>query len=156
MCAHAEGVSTAAELILQQGSEPSEPCELGTPQAPAMGGVRWKGQQGVISDLIHLWVFWSAQPCQTVLGLLQGALAQVPSHPLTGKKAQETVHPYPGTPALRPLMHHAVAGACATLGACCVCIAQVLCGVITHSVAPETTTDVTLPDLPEWVITPRL
>lgn len=56
----------------------------------------WKGQQGVIGDLVHLWVACSPQPCQAILGLLQGALAQVPSLPLTGKKAQEPVGPYPG------------------------------------------------------------
>lgn len=98
---HAEEVSTAAEHILQQGGqpEPSDPSEPATPRGtatPAPAGASWKGQQGVMGDLIHLWVSWSPQPCQTVLGLLQGALAQVPSHPLTGKKAQEPVYPYPG------------------------------------------------------------
>ena len=67
-----------------------------------MSGASWKGQQGVIGDLIHLWVSWSPQPCETVLGLLEGALAKVPSQPLTGKKAQEPVHPYPGITKLPP------------------------------------------------------
>lgn len=100
-------MSTAAEHILQQGSEsqPSQPADCVSAQPadpPAMSGASWKGQQGVIGDLIHLWVSWSPQPCQIVLDLLEGALAEVPSQPLTGKKAQEPVHPYPGTPCPSP------------------------------------------------------
>ena len=112
-------MSTAAEQILQQGSQPqtSQPSDSASAQPadpPAAGGASWKGQQGAIGDLIHLWISWSPQPCQTVLGLLQGALAQVPSQPLTGKKAQEPVHPYPGTPISPPtacldIMHDSAA-----------------------------------------------
>lgn len=116
-CAHAEGVSTAAEHILQQGSEPQnlQPSDSASAQPadpPAAGGASWKGQQGVLGDLIHLWISWSSQPCQTVLRLLQGALAQVPSQPLTGKKAQEPVHPYPGfpPPSCHPHVMHDAAG----------------------------------------------
>ena len=101
-CICSEGISRAAEEALRQDSE-SQPQEsssspLQAPGAdPATGsGGGWKGQQGVIGDLMHLWVAWSPQPCQTMLGLLQGALAQVPSQPLTGKRAQEPVAPYPG------------------------------------------------------------
>jgi len=101
-CMCSEGISKAAEEALQQGSE-SQPQESSSspPQAPGAdpatgSGGGWKGQQGVIGDLVHLWVAWSPQPCQTMLRLLQGALAQVPSQPLTGKKAQEPVAPYPG------------------------------------------------------------
>lgn len=97
-----EGISIAAEEALQQGGD-SQPQESpsSSPQAhggdpPTGSGMGWKGQQGVIGDLVHLWVAWSPQPCQAILGLLQGALAQVPSQPLTGKKAQEPVGPYPG------------------------------------------------------------
>lgn len=101
-----EGVSSAAEQILQQGSDlqPSEEtsasAQVQNVDAQSLGGGSWKGQQGVIGDLIHLWVAWSPQPCHTILGLLQGALAQVPSQPLSGKKAQEPVHPYPGVGSL--------------------------------------------------------
>ncbi len=101
-CMCSESISTAAEEALQQGSE-SQPQESSSSSAQPQGadhatgnGGGWKGQQGVIGDLVHLWVAWSPQPCQTMLGLLQGALAQVPSQPLTGKKAQEPVAPYPG------------------------------------------------------------
>lgn len=101
-CISAERISRAADEALQQGSE-SQPQEssCSPPEAqgadPATrGGGGWKGQQGVIGDLVHLWVAWSPQPCQTMLRLLHGALAQVPSQPLTGKKAQEPVVPYPG------------------------------------------------------------
>ena len=101
-CMYSEGISRAAEEALQQGSE-SQPQESSScpPQAPGAdtatgSGGGWKGQQGAIGDLVHLWVAWSPQPCQTMLRLLQGALAQVPSQPLTGKKAQEPVAPYPG------------------------------------------------------------
>lgn len=101
-CMFSESISRAAEEALQQGSE-SQPQESSSspPQAPradpATGsGGGWKGQQGVIGDLVHLWVAWSPQPCQTMLRLLQGPLSQVPSQPLTGKKAQEPVALYPG------------------------------------------------------------
>jgi len=100
MCS--EGISRAAEEALQQGSESQlQDSSSSSPQAqggdpPTGSGGGWKGQQGVIGDLVHLWVAWSPQPCQTMLRLLQGALAQVPSQPLTGKKAQEPVAPYPG------------------------------------------------------------
>ncbi|KAA6418674.1 MAG: hypothetical protein FRX49_11327 [Trebouxia sp. A1-2] len=102
LCQAKERISRAADEALQQGSE-SQPQEssCSPPEAqgadPATrGGGGWKGQQGVIGDLVHLWVAWSPQPCQTMLRLLHGALAQVPSQPLTGKKAQEPVVPYPG------------------------------------------------------------
>ena len=110
-CLCAEGISTAAEEALQQGgdSQPSDspsssPMAQGA-DAPSASGGTWKAQQGVIGDLLHLWVAWSPRPCQTILGLLQGALAQVPSHPLTGKKAQEAVGPYPGVPLCHPYNH---------------------------------------------------
>ena len=95
-------ISQAAEEALKQGTEqqscsPSEdPSPAQGGPTPSMGWPGWKGQQGVIPDLVHLWVAWSPSPCQTLLGLLQGALTQVPSLPLTGKKAQEPVV-YPGT-----------------------------------------------------------
>ena len=102
ICMRVEGVSSAAEQILQQGSDPqpseetSASASAQTAEPQTMGGGSWKAQQGVIGDLIHLWVPWSPQPCRTILGLSQGALAQVPCQPLSGKKAQEPVHPYPG------------------------------------------------------------
>ncbi len=101
-CVHPDGISTAAEEALQQGcnlqppdSPQSSPPAQGTDPVSG-GGSSWKGQQGLIGDLIHLWLAWSPQPCQTIQGLLQGALAQVPCQPLAGKKAQEPVAPYPG------------------------------------------------------------
>ncbi|DBA96744.1 TPA: hypothetical protein ACH3X1_015586 [Trebouxia sp. C0004] len=101
LCQAKEAISRAAEEALQQGSE-SQPQESSSPlqvqgaDPPTRSGGGWKGQQGVIGDLVHLWVAWSSQPCQTMLRLLQGALAQVPSQPVTGKKAHEPVAPYPG------------------------------------------------------------
>ena len=145
---YAEAVSTAAEKILQQGSEPqpSQPSDSASAQAadpPVMGVASWKGQQGVIGDLIHLWVSWSPQPCHTVLGLLQGALAQVPCQPLTGKKAQEPVHPYPGTPYLSIIPNYPVPSnnhtSCGHNNA--LYIAELLCGVTINCASYQRTKD---------------
>lgn len=92
-------MSTAAKSALQQGSE-AQP--LGSPsssdgaEVATAGAGGWKGWQGQIGDLLQLWLGWSPDPCQAMLGLLQGPLAQVPALPLSGKKAQEPVAGFPG------------------------------------------------------------
>ena len=92
-------VSSAAKRALQQGSDghpPSSPSSADGADVATAGAGDWKGRQGQIGDLLQLWLGWSTDPCQAMLGLLQGPLSQVPALPLTGKKAQEPVAGFPG------------------------------------------------------------
>lgn len=97
---YAASVSSAAKDTLQQGLEgqpPGSPSSTDGADAATAGAGGWKGWQGQIGDLLQLWLAWSPEPCQAMLGLLQGPLSQVPAFSLTGKKAQEPVAGFPGS-----------------------------------------------------------
>lgn len=71
---------------VRRGTPSASPSSAHAADMATDGAGAWKERQGQIGVLLQLWLVWSIDPCQAILGLVQAPWSQVSALPYSYTK----------------------------------------------------------------------